>query len=98
MGELLVVFVVVLVLFGPRRLPEIARSIGRVLNELRRGSQEFKDHLMSMDEPPSNSPRTVNPVLIESAEAKGERAAEDDIPDDGDGSVEVTDDSPDRAG
>ena len=30
-GELLLLFIVVLVLFGPRRLPEIARMIGRAV-------------------------------------------------------------------
>ena len=49
-GELLVLFLVVLVLFGPRRLPEMARSIGRVLNELRRASDDFKQQIMSIDE------------------------------------------------
>ena len=35
-GEILVLFLVVLVLFGPKRLPEIARTIGRVVEDLRR--------------------------------------------------------------
>ena len=49
-GELLVLFLVILVLFGPKRLPEVARSVGRVLDELRRASQDFKDQIMSIDE------------------------------------------------
>jgi TatA/E family protein of Tat protein translocase len=50
MGELLVIFLAVLILFGPKRLPELARMIGRAMNELRRGSQEFKRQIMTMDE------------------------------------------------
>ena len=34
--------VVALVVFGPRKLPEIGRSIGKSLNEFRRASDEFK--------------------------------------------------------
>ncbi|MDE0838147.1 MAG: twin-arginine translocase TatA/TatE family subunit [Kiritimatiellae bacterium] len=49
-GELLVLFLVILVMFGPKRLPEVARSVGRVLDELRRASQDFKDQIMSIDE------------------------------------------------
>ncbi len=48
-GEILVVFLVILVLFGPKRLPEVARSVGRVLEELRKASQDFKDQIMSID-------------------------------------------------
>ena len=40
--EIIVIFVVALLLFGPRRLPQIGRSIGRALGELRRASNEFK--------------------------------------------------------
>lgn len=55
-GELLFVFLVVLIFFGPRRLPELARTIGRMMNELRRASREFQDQVMQLDaEPPSAS-------------------------------------------
>ncbi len=40
--ELLVIMVVALVLFGPRRLPEMARTFGKSLNEFKRTSDEFK--------------------------------------------------------
>jgi sec-independent protein translocase protein TatA len=40
--ELLVILVVALVLFGPRRLPEITRKFGKSLNEFKRASDEFK--------------------------------------------------------
>lgn len=49
-GELLLLFVAVLILFGPKRLPEVARKIGKVLNELRRASQDFKDQVMRIEE------------------------------------------------
>ncbi len=47
--ELIVIFLVVLVLFGPRRLPDIAKMIGKTLHELRRASEDFKDQVMSID-------------------------------------------------
>jgi TatA/E family protein of Tat protein translocase len=40
--ELILIFVVALLLFGPRKMPEIGRSIGRALGEFRRASNEFK--------------------------------------------------------
>ena len=40
--ELILIFVVALLLFGPRKMPQIGRSIGRALGEFRRASNEFK--------------------------------------------------------
>ncbi len=42
MPELILIFVVALLLFGPRKMPDIGRSIGRALGEFRRASNEFK--------------------------------------------------------
>lgn len=40
--ELIMIFIVALLLFGPRKMPEIGRSVGRALGELRRASNDFK--------------------------------------------------------
>ncbi|HEX8161802.1 MAG TPA: twin-arginine translocase TatA/TatE family subunit [Pyrinomonadaceae bacterium] len=40
--ELLLILVAALVLFGPRKLPELSRSLGKGLNEFKRASDEFK--------------------------------------------------------
>jgi TatA/E family protein of Tat protein translocase len=48
--EIIVIFIVILVLFGPKRLPAIARSIGQVLNQLRSASQDFKDQVMRIED------------------------------------------------
>jgi TatA/E family protein of Tat protein translocase len=42
MPELILIFVVALLLFGPRKMPEIGKSIGRAMGEFRRASNEFK--------------------------------------------------------
>ena len=64
-GELLIIFIVVLVLFGPKRLPSIARSIGRMLEEIRRASQDFRDQLMRADDDLSDNERTrAEPVAV----------------------------------
>jgi sec-independent protein translocase protein TatA len=39
--ELLIILVVALVIFGPKKIPEIAHSLGKSVNEFRRGSQEL---------------------------------------------------------
>lgn len=41
-GELLVILVIAFIVFGPSKLPELARKIGRGMNEIRRASDEIK--------------------------------------------------------
>jgi sec-independent protein translocase protein TatA len=43
--ELLLIFVIALVVFGPKKLPEIGRSIGRALAEFKRASEEFQESM-----------------------------------------------------
>lgn len=40
--ELIIIFVVALIVFGPRKLPELGKSLGRGLAEFRRASNELK--------------------------------------------------------
>jgi len=46
MPELLVVLVVALLVLGPKRLPEVARSLGRGLAEFRRASSDLRKSLV----------------------------------------------------
>ncbi len=39
---MIVVFIVVLVVFGPQKLPELARSLGKLMAEFRKASTDFK--------------------------------------------------------
>ncbi|MGC2236307.1 MAG: twin-arginine translocase TatA/TatE family subunit [Pyrinomonadaceae bacterium] len=41
-SELLLIGLVALIFFGPRKLPDFARSLGKIMNEFRRSSNEFK--------------------------------------------------------
>src|ERR1700741_2548400 len=40
--HMIVVFVIVLVLFGPHKLPELARGLGKLMAEFRKASTDFK--------------------------------------------------------
>jgi sec-independent protein translocase protein TatA len=45
MPELVIIFVIALIIFGPRKLPELGRSLGRSLSEFRRASNELRNSL-----------------------------------------------------
>jgi sec-independent protein translocase protein TatA len=45
MPELIVIFVIALIVFGPRKLPELGRSLGRSINEFKRGTSELQSTL-----------------------------------------------------
>ena len=41
--ELIVIFIIALLVFGPRRLPDLARAVGKGFAEFKRATQEVKD-------------------------------------------------------
>lgn len=45
MPELIIIFVIALVIFGPKKLPELGRSLGRSLNEFKKASNELRSTL-----------------------------------------------------
>jgi len=40
-GELLIIILVVFLVFGPQKMPEIARKIGRAINEMKKASNDL---------------------------------------------------------
>jgi TatA/E family protein of Tat protein translocase len=47
--ELLIILAIALIVIGPKKLPDLARSMGRALNEFKKATREFKDS-MDLDE------------------------------------------------
>ena len=72
--EWLVIMVIVLVLFGAKKLPELARSLGQGMNEFRKARQEFDKELQqagqyvkgqSQNTQPNQSGHPVQAVQLE---------------------------------
>ncbi len=45
--EILVIFVIALIVFGPKKLPELGKSIGRAMAEFKKAQQEFQNAVQS---------------------------------------------------
>ncbi len=54
--HLIVVAIVALLIFGPSRLPEIGRNIGKAITEFRRGAKEMTDSIKEEVSRPADNP------------------------------------------
>jgi len=43
--ELLIILIIALLIFGPKKLPEVGRNIGRAIREFRRASDELREKI-----------------------------------------------------
>jgi len=68
-SQWLILIVICLVVFGAKRLPDIARNLGRSLGEFRKARREFEEELMKTEKPSEEAPRLENsPVPSPSSE------------------------------
>ena len=67
--EMIVVFIVALVLFGPRKLPELGRTIGKAITEFRRASNDLKS---TFDREMQNLERETESAMISTRSIVGE--------------------------
>jgi Tat protein translocase TatB subunit len=76
--EIIVILIVALLVVGPSKLPELAKSLGKALNEFRRMADEVKETLEEevMKEDSPKSPEPTGEAKEE--DAKGETTKKDD--------------------
>ncbi len=61
MPELILIFVVALLIFGPRKLPEIGRMLGNAMREFKKAAEDFKEAMNQ--EPPEEIVKEVEEKL-----------------------------------
>ena len=65
-GDYIFIFLLALILFGPKKMPELARQLGKLMGEFRRASNEFK---MQMEEELRTSERAEQEKKVAALEA-----------------------------
>jgi TatA/E family protein of Tat protein translocase len=80
-GETIFLFLLALVVFGPKKLPEIARYIGKYLNEFKRASNEFRSQIeQEIAHLDTQKPQILPPKLSESSFAGDRHVTENLAP------------------
>jgi len=64
MPELIIIFVIALIIFGPRKLPELGKSLGKSLAEFKKASNELRNTLeeeIRIEEQKTEAAKTTPP-------------------------------------
>ncbi len=61
-GELIVVMVVILVLFGAKRIPEFAKGLGKGISEFKKASSEVSNEIQNAIDTPVAPPKPPQPA------------------------------------
>ncbi|MCL6522809.1 MAG: twin-arginine translocase TatA/TatE family subunit [Firmicutes bacterium] len=76
--EILIILVIALVVFGPSRLPELGRAVGRGLREFRNATQGLSQEISQAVEAPAQPAQPARPAApAPAAEAAGGSAGRD---------------------
>jgi len=76
MQELLIILVIALIVIGPKKLPELAKSLGRGLAEFKRTADDFQSSMMA-DVTTDTTPRTTTVARLQKGMAPGIERAEE---------------------
>jgi TatA/E family protein of Tat protein translocase len=83
MQELIIIFVIALIVFGPRKLPQLGKSLGKSIAEFKRASNELRSTLEEEIRVEETRREILEPIesigreakaLVEKAEKEAERA------------------------
>jgi sec-independent protein translocase protein TatA len=80
-GEIVLILLLALIIFGPKRLPEMGRTIGRSLKEFRRATSDLRQELeVDLEEEPKASVEERATRLAEKQESEGAEPSRGEAP------------------
>jgi TatA/E family protein of Tat protein translocase len=77
---IVILLLVALVVFGPKRLPELGQSLGKAINEFRHATQSAGEELKSVTSPVQVTPATPSPVVAPEVASEAAAAGRSDPP------------------
>jgi TatA/E family protein of Tat protein translocase len=84
MPELLLILALALIVLGPKKLPELARALGKGMAEFRRATDDLKDEFRQLENEPPESPvkatQRDDSLLTKQADASAASPAADKQP------------------
>lgn len=66
--EMIVVFLIVLLLFGAKKLPQLARGIGKSMGEFKRAREEFEHEITRAEDDTTSKPAAKSAPHTESSD------------------------------
>lgn len=79
MPELLLILAVALIFIGPKKLPDLAKSLGKAMGEFKKATTELKDSIEFHSDPKDADPVSTETVSAPAQKAERENAADADL-------------------
>jgi sec-independent protein translocase protein TatB len=89
MPEIILILAIALIVLGPKKLPEIAKSLGRGIAEFKKATQEFKENIDvdndlreardTLRDAKDNLEKTVRKSMTETAKQEPDAVSDDDL-------------------
>jgi TatA/E family protein of Tat protein translocase len=78
-GELILIFLIALIFIGPKKLPELAKGLGKGIRDFQNAAKGFSDHMQETDESLDTKKQSA-PKIVDSTQQAESRPAEDSSP------------------
>ncbi|TVR43243.1 MAG: twin-arginine translocase TatA/TatE family subunit [Bacteroidia bacterium] len=75
-GEILILLLIILLLFGPKKIPEIARMVGRGMNEVKKVQREINSEIHRYSSTIENEVKEMDPEADKSPAGKAQKMTE----------------------
>lgn len=70
--EMVVIFLIILLLFGAKKLPQLARGLGKSMGEFKKAKDEFEHEITRAEDEVTSAPKTTSPKESQPRNADGD--------------------------